>query len=146
MMDGGSAYGIGNTMHVTGIATQSGWSPAVIRVDDIYDNVGDVVRIAGVTSDTYKQYNTVYRISEVEVGAAKSFVALSDPALTGVNNTGIGSDPLVNALAYLTGESLRASSIAYNTTSGIATVTTTNNHGLKVNSCLLYTSPSPRDS
>ena len=134
MMDGGSAYGVGNTMHVTGIATQSGWNPAVVRVDEVYDNIGDVVRIAGVTSDTYKQYNTVYRLSEVEVGAAKSFVALSDPALSGVNNTGIGSDPLVNALAYLTGESLRASNIAYNITSGIATVTTTNNHGLKVNS------------
>ena len=134
IMDGGSAYGIGNTMHVTGIATQGGFSPAVVRVDDIYDNVGDVVRIAGVTSDAYKKYNTVYRVSEVEVGAAKSFVALSDPEITGVSNTGIGTEPLINALAYLTGESLRASNIAYNPTSGIATVTTVNTHGLKVNS------------
>ena len=41
IMDGGSAYGIGNTMHVVGIATtgDTGHTPAVVEVTDIYDNV-----------------------------------------------------------------------------------------------------------
>ena len=47
-MDGGSAYGIGNTMHITGITTNgtSGHVPAVVEVKKIYNNVGDVVRVS----------------------------------------------------------------------------------------------------
>ena len=84
IMDGGSAYGIGTTMNVVGIATTTGHSKAVVTVTNIYDNVGDIVRVSGVTSDTYKPYNTLYRITEVVVGGAKSFTAISDPAITGV--------------------------------------------------------------
>ena len=81
IMDGGSAYGIGNTMNVVGIATTTGHSKAVVTVTNIYDNVGDIVRVSGVTSDTYKPYNTLYRITEVVVGGAKSFTAISDPTI-----------------------------------------------------------------
>ena len=133
IMDGGSAYGIGNTMHVVGIATTTAHTPAVVRVTGIYNNVGDVIRIAGVTSNTYKPYNTIYRITDVQVGAAKSFVAVSDPAITGVTNTGIGTVPLLNSVAYLTGEALRINTFTFDPTSGIATVVTSNEHGLKVN-------------
>ena len=45
IMDGGSAYGIGNTMNVVGIATTGIHASAVIQVTGIYDNVGDVVRL-----------------------------------------------------------------------------------------------------
>jgi len=134
IMDGGSAYGIGNTMNVVGIATTTGYSPAVVQVTGIYDNVGDVIRIAGVTSNTYRAYNTIYRITDVQVGAADTFVAVSDPAITGVTNTGIGTVPLTNSVAYLTGEALRINTFTFDPTSGIATVVTSNAHGLKVNS------------
>ena len=78
-MDGGSAYGVGNTMHVVGIATTgNSHTPAVVTVTSIYDNRGDIVRIAGVTSETNQPYNTVYRLTNLEVGAAKSFVLQSD--------------------------------------------------------------------
>ena len=53
VMDGGSAYGIGNTMHVVGITTSASHTPAVVEVSTIYDNVGDVVRISGVSSESY---------------------------------------------------------------------------------------------
>ena len=54
IMDGGSAYGIGNTMHVVGIATtgDTGHTEFVVEATDIYDNVGDVVRLTGVSSET----------------------------------------------------------------------------------------------
>jgi hypothetical protein len=133
IMDGGSAYGIGNTMNVVGIATTTGHIPAVVQVTGIYNNVGDAVRIAGVTSDTYLSYNTVYRITDVQVGAAKSFVVVSNPAITGVTTTGIGTIPLLNSVAYLTGEALRINTLTFDPTSGIATVVTSNEHGLKVN-------------
>ena len=133
IMDGGSAYGIGNTMNVVGIATTTGYSPAVVRVTGIYDNVGDVVRIAGVTSTSYRPYNTIYRVAEVQVGVSKSFVVVSDPAITGVTTTGIGTVPLLDSVAYLTGEALRINTFTFDPTSGIATVVTSNAHGLKVN-------------
>ena len=133
IMDGGSAYGIGNTLNVVGIATTGIHASAVITVDGVYDNVGDVVRISGVTSESYNSYNTVYRISEIHVGGGKSFTAISDTAITGVTNTGIGSIPLDNASAYLTGQSIPISNISYNPTSGLATVTSIAAHGLKAN-------------
>ena len=134
IMDGGSAYGIGNTLNVVGIATTGTHQSAVITVDGVYDNVGDSVRITGLTSESYRGYNTVYRISEVHVGGGKSFTAISDTAITGVTNTGIGSIPLDKASAYLTGQSVKINNISYNPTSGLATVTSVDAHGLKANS------------
>mgnify|MGYP003334283048 FL=1 len=142
IMDGGSAYGIGNTMNVVGIATTTGYSPAVVRVTGIYDNVGDVVRIAGVTSTSYRPYNTIYRVAEVQVGVSKSFVVVSDPAITGVTTTGIGTVPLLDSVAYLTGEALRINTFTFDPTSGIATVVTSNAHGLDRKSTRLNSSHS----
>jgi hypothetical protein len=133
IMDGGSAYGIGNTMNVVGIATYGIHASAVITVDSVYDNVGDVVRITGVTSESYSGYNNIFRISEVHVGGGKSFTAISDSTITGVTNTGIGSIQLDNASAYLTGQAIPISNISYNPTSGLATVTSIAAHGLKAN-------------
>ena len=72
IMDGGSAYGIGNTMHVTGVTTNgtSGFTQAVVEVTKIYDNVGDVVKVIGVTSESYDAYNQLYRITDVGIGTA----------------------------------------------------------------------------
>jgi len=134
IMDGGSAYGVGNTMHVVGIATTGvTHTPAVVRVDSVYNNVGDVIRISGVSSNTYLPYNTIYRITGVQVGASKSFVVASDSAITNVTTSGIGATTLSNAFWNLLGESLKINNITYDPTSGIATITTNNNHALKVN-------------
>ena len=70
VMDGGSAYGVGNTMNVVGVDTTASFSQAVVQVDNIYDNTGDVVRIVGVKSDSYKPYNQLYRITDVAIGSA----------------------------------------------------------------------------
>ena len=109
IMDGGSAYGIGNTMNVVGIATTTTvgtYTPAVVQVTEIYDNTGDLVRLTGVTSETYNQFNSLYRITEIGVGAAKSFRAASDVSISGVTTAGIGTSPLDSAAVYVTGESL----------------------------------------
>ncbi len=135
IMDGGSAYGVGNTLGVVGIATtgSTGHTSAIINVTEVYDNVGDTIRLTGITSETYNQYNGVYRITGVGVGFAKSFAVYSDKTITGVTTTGIGTMYLANSSSYLTGESIVVSNIAYNTTSGLATITSVNTHGLKAN-------------
>ena len=135
IMDGGSAYGIGNTMNVVGIATtgDTGHTEAVVTVTDIYDNVGDVVRLTGVTSESYNQYNDLYRITDINVGGGKSFTLISDKTLSGIMTTGIGTSPLDKAAVYLTGGSLGITTLTYDPTSGIATFTSSSNHGLKIN-------------
>ena len=64
-MDGGSAYGIGNTMNVVGVGTTTGFSQAVLQVTQIYDNVGDVIRVNGITSESFAGYNDLYRITGI---------------------------------------------------------------------------------
>ena len=135
IMDGGSAYGIGNTMTVVGIATTTSHSVATVSVANIIDNVGDTLAINGVGSTTYEGYNTYYRItavpSETEVSVAS--------ASTVANSTiiGVGQALTSDSTAYLTGETLDVSSISYTKTTGIATVTTAQKHGLQVGNSIL---------
>ena len=131
IMDGGSAYGIGNTLAVVGVATTSGFVQAVVQVTDIYDNVGDTVRISGVSSASYKDYNDLYRITSIPVGASKRFVASSTKSISGFS-TNIGTTLTQNAFVYLTGKALSISSIDYNNVTGLATVTASGSHGLSV--------------
>ena len=65
VMDGGSAYEVGNTLAVTGTATTTGYSEAVVKVDNIYNNVGDNIRISGVSSALYSGYNDLYRVTSI---------------------------------------------------------------------------------
>ena len=138
IMDGGSAYGIGNTLSVTGIGTYGGFSDAVLTVTQIYNNVGDVVRISDVTSTEYQDYNNLYRITSVPVGSATSFTAVSaTPVSSSVAS--IGSTFTADAITYLTGEAIRISSLTYNNVVGLATITTINAHGLKVDNKISIT-------
>ncbi len=132
IMDGGSAFGIGNTLAIVGVATTAGYSQAVVQVTKIYNNVDDVVRIVGVSSNIY---NTLGRITNVGVGSATSFTIESASALAGVTtaSAGVGLTATLNSFAYLTGESVKINTISYNNTVGIATITTFDNHGLSVN-------------
>ena len=134
IMDGGSAYGIGNTLNVTGVATFAGYTPAVIKVDQVYDNVGDVVRITGISSETYAPYNNLHRITAVNIGYAKTLTVESTSTISGYSTTGVGATLTANSYFYNTGEALRINSLTYNNVGGIATVVTHNDHGLKVDS------------
>ena len=136
IMDGGSAYGIGNTLAVVGVATTAGYSQAYVTVTQIYNNVDDTVRVSGITSVTTQPFNDLYRITSVAVGAAKSFTVSS---ASSISSGPAGSDVTTNAFTYLTGEAIRISALTYTNTTGIATVTTTNRHGLKVDNKVRFT-------
>ena len=134
IMDGGSAYGIGNTMAVVGVSTFSGYEQAVLQVTQIYDNVGDVIRISGVTSEAYSGYNELYRITGVGTAGVgtdreRTINVASASTIANYSTTGVSGD-CTNSWLYETGESIRINTLSYDYTSGIATVTTLNHHGV----------------
>ena len=131
VMDGGSAYGIGNTMHVVGVTTSASHTPAVVQVSTIYNNVGDVVRISGVSSESYSGYNNLYRITGISTGNDKQFNATSASAVANTSSS-VGATLTADSFSYLTGHSIKVSSLVYDHASGIATVTTSNSHGFGV--------------
>ena len=138
IMDGGSAYGIGNTLAVTGVTTNgtSGYTDGVVEVTKIYDNVGDVIRLTGVSSEGYSAYNQLYRITDVTIGSATTITVAtaSSIASTGISSDtiGVGVTLTGDAYVYLTGESIRVNTFTYTGPAGIATITTHNQHGLAV--------------
>ena len=135
VMDGGSAYGIGNTMNVVGVGTTTGWEQAVLEVSQVYNNVGDVIRVTGVGSEAYDPYNQLYRVTGVNVGGSKSVTVESASTIVSLATTavgGIGVTLTSGSYFYQTGESIRLDTLTYDKGSGIATVTSFNSHGLKV--------------
>ena len=133
IMDGGSAYGIGNTLSVVGVATTTGYTSAVVTVDKIYDNVGDTVSISGVTPEDNYGYNTLYRIVGVNTGNHKQIEVESSNTVVGYTTVGgVGESSTLNSNLLLTGSTLGISSFTYDYTTGIATVTSVGYHGVKV--------------
>ncbi|BCU98783.1 MAG: hypothetical protein CM15mV24_0080 [Bellamyvirus sp.] len=105
-MDGGSAYGIGNSMFVTGVSTYAGFSSAIVTVTGIYNNIGDTLRISGVNSEGFADYNQLYRITDVQVGAANTVRLSSATSVGGFTTTGIGATAATGSFAELTGEAV----------------------------------------
>ena len=136
VMDGGSAYGVGNTMAVVGVATTTGYTQAVVQVDNIYNNEGEVVKLTGVTSEGYKAYNQLYRITDVAIGSATTVTVAAASSIVSservTSSTGVGATLTTDAFFYLTGESARVNTFTYNKDVGIATITTFNQHGFGV--------------
>ncbi len=132
VMDGGSAYGIGNSMFVAGISTFAGFSSAIVTVDSIYNNVGDTVRISGVNSEGFIDYNQLYRITDVPVGGATSVTVASASSVGNYTETGIGATNATGSFLQVTGESIGISSLTFDRVSGLGTVATSNRHGLSV--------------
>ena len=130
LMDGGSAYGVGNTLTVAGVAQTTGFSEAVVRVDSVYSNVGDTVKVIGISSEGYSKFNDLYRITSVT--SDRTFNAVSVNSNVNRSILGLGLTACAEAYGYLTGESIRVSGLTYDHTSGIATVTSSNAHGLAV--------------
>jgi len=140
IIDGGSAYGIGNTLSVIGIKTSgvTGFVPGIVRVTRVYDNVGDSISIFGIPEEN-SDYNTSYRISSVGVGETSSFNVTSATAV-GIGSTlgGIGADNTSLAHGILNGQSFSVLSADYTFTTGIATFIVDKSHGLQVNDKFIF--------
>lgn len=136
VMDGGSAYGIGNTMNVVGVTTTGSFSQAVVKVDKIYNNVGDIIKVIGVRSDSYDPYNQLYKITDVAVGSATTVTvsaasSISEDRISNLT-VGIGVTLTSDAYFYVTGQAININTFTYTANTGVAAVTTLNRHGLAV--------------
>ena len=135
LIDGGSAYGIGNTMYVAGTATTTGFTQAVVKVDEIYDNVGSSVGL-DILPKPYQNFNSFYRITGVEIGEDKKFTTGASVPIAGIEHdhesstiTGVGNTIASQATLIVTGKTVDIGSFSYDQTTGIGTVTTTGAHG-----------------
>lgn len=128
VIDGGSAYGVGNTLTVVGVATTTGHVPAVVTVSSIYNHNNEVIRLTGITDRNYSQYNNLYRITGIS--SSRTVQVSSAGTITSPSITGVGRTATVNTNAYLTGPALTASAFTYSNTVGVATVTFATAHGI----------------
>ena len=126
LVDGGSAYGVGQTMTVVGVTTRASWSAAVVRVEELNNNVGDTLTVVGVGTTGnryYSAYNGLFRISGISSSKSVTVTSSVNP---GIYTTSSG-------FLYLNDETKDITNILYtDATSGIVTVTTSSAHGLSV--------------
>jgi len=134
IMDGGCGYevGVAHTLTVAGTATTTGFNQAVVTINQVYDNVGDTIRVVGVSSAAYSDYNDLYRITSVGSGTTINVESASTLTGTATTSIGIGADFCKDSYFYLTGEGVVIGDLTYDNVSGIATAITINSHGLKV--------------
>jgi hypothetical protein len=140
IIDGGSAYGVGNTLSVVGIATSGveGFVPGYVRVTKVYDNVGDSISVFRIVNN-HTDYNTSYRISNVSVGETASFDVTSATSVgIGSTQNGIGAESTALAYGILNGQSFSVLSADYTFATGIATFTLDKSHGLQVNDKFIF--------
>lgn len=135
IMNGGSAYSVGNKLTITGLptGTLSGFSECTLTVSSIYSNVGDVLKLDGVYPDYDENYNTLYEITDIYTGIENKF-RVKSPTITTQNITQVSDIKSDKSYYYITGESITISSISYNTNTNICSVTLNANHNFKENS------------
>ena len=133
LMDPGTNYSVGDTLSVVGVATTAGHVVASVAVTSIYSNIGDTIRISGITSFAYEAYNQLYTISgisstnEINVESLTPVEGGSADGINSINNTSECGALVV------TGPTISISSLSYDNTTGLATVTTSTNHGFRTN-------------
>jgi hypothetical protein len=131
IMDGGSAYSVGDSLQVVGVSTTAPFSVGIVTVTKIHDNTGDTVQLVNAKPETNHPYNTLYRITGVTAGSAKAVQVASAATIGGAS--GIGITDLASAAVQNVGRALNVSALNYNEVTGVGVVTTTQNHGLRVN-------------
>ena len=131
IMDGGSAYSVGDSLQIVGVGTTAPHSVGIVTVTKIHDNTGDTIELVNAKPQSNYPYNTLYRITGVNAGAAKEVQVASAATVGGAS--GIGITDLTSAAVQTNGRSLNVSSFNYNRVTGVGVVTTTENHGLRVN-------------
>jgi hypothetical protein len=140
IMDPGGNYGIGNTLQISipaGIGTISGFTTAVVQVENVTDNIGDIIDISNVSS-SYSEYNTLYRVVGLSTLGDNLIDVESATTISTPSTTLIPSDNFANSLASYTGKLLTVSSISYNNETGIGNITFSSAHGLGVDDKVLF--------
>tara|TARA_B100001564_G_scaffold1933_1_gene1724 strand:- start:8912 stop:14803 length:5892 start_codon:yes stop_codon:yes gene_type:complete len=134
LMNPGTNYSPGDTLTVTGVSTFSPYTAATVTVDNILNNVGNTVRIENIASFARKEYNKLYEITGITTQKQIEVTSIGG-TITNPSFTGIGATVTNLSFGTLTGTSLSFdnSKFVYDNTVGIATITTTTNHGFRAN-------------
>jgi len=133
IIDGGSAYAIGNTMTINNIPKLAGVTDAVIQVEKIYDVTNEVLDVQGIGSTGLQSYNTLYKISGITIGQEKEIKVVSSTTVGLAQTIGIGSASCEDSIIKNSGLSVAISGFSYDAGSGIATFASVDRHGLSVN-------------
>ena len=135
IVNGGGAYGIGNSVQVIGVTTSAGHVVGVLTVTDVYSAVDQVVQIAGIRSDTNLKLNNTFRVTDTPSPKSVSFASteiidFGRPLGEDSNNITVGA-AVSDATMSFVGPAINVESISYDITTGIATVGSGNTaHGL----------------
>jgi hypothetical protein len=145
LMDGGSGYQKDQVLSIVGIATTTGFVPAVVSVGEIYNNIDSNFRVEGIFAPPFNAYNGVYRITSVPssrkievVSEGPKFAdipAVGQIPVIAINPTGLANiDPLILrfGVCATSGEAIKITSFSYNPTTGIAVITTPKSNGFKI--------------
>jgi hypothetical protein len=122
-MSGGSAYQVGDSLTVVGVATTTAHTAGTVSVASIYDHTDEVIRVTGITDENFENYNNLYRISGIS--SSRLIEVNSAGTISSTSTTGVGATATANTNAYLTGKSVTLSSFSYNNVTGIATAEST---------------------
>jgi hypothetical protein len=131
IIDGGSAYGVGNTVSVIGVGTIG--SGAVATITRINPGIGKVLSISGVSSTSYDKYNTLYRVSGITTGKDKEISVVSSTEVSTYSAVGLGLTITQNANAYLTGEIETPFTFTFTPSTGVGAFTFVFPKDFKVN-------------
>ena len=123
IVDGGSAYAIGNTMSVSPAPAGAPTSYAFVQVTSINNNIGHGLDLNGFMEPSM---NGTFKI--VDVPSSRSVSILIEGGLTSVNFRTRNDDRL--PIAYLSAEGVGITTITHNKVAGIATVLCQVGHGL----------------
>ena len=123
VVDGGGAYGVGNTMSVTG-----GNGDGVVQVASVSNELSGSIQTVGIGTTTNRSmsgYNGVFPVNSIPNARSITFSSATNPGIY-TTSSGIAYpvevDLSVNSLTGVAGTTL----------AGICTVTTASHHGLYV--------------
>ena len=131
VMDGGSAYVVGDKLTVVGIATTTGFSQATLTVNQIYDHRDETIQVEGITDSSLRAYNKYYNIISIQGPQGIGVSPLN--GVPGIATQGLGLAAVENATERLIGKSVQIDSFVYDRVSGVATFTANTSHGFRSN-------------
>jgi len=128
IVNGGGAYGIGNSLQVIGVTTSAGHVVGILTVTNIYNGIGEVIQIAGIRSDTNLKLNNTFRVTATPNAKSVSFASTEvidfGRSIGSVNKNIVVGSATSNATLSVIGPSIGVTAISYDVNSGIATVGT----------------------
>jgi hypothetical protein len=123
IVDGGGAYGVGNTMIISADPAGTPTTYAIVQVAQINNNIGDSLELSGFMEPLM---NGTFRI--VDVPSSNSISVLRDGGLpSSIYRT---RNDERNPIAYLGPKGVGISSIRFNGVVGITTIVCNEGHGL----------------